>query len=518
MHPLSHRDGVADFEPDRDLGYPGTYPFTRGIQPTMYRGQLWTMRQYSGMGDAEQSNRRFKFLMAQGGTGLSVAFDLPTQIGYDSDSPWAEGEVGKAGVAIDSIEDMERLFAEIPLETVSTSMTINATANIILALYVAVARRSGVQLENLSGTVQNDILKEHIARGTYIYPLPHGLRLAIDLFTWTSRYLPSWTPISISGYHMREAGATASQEVAFALANGRAYLAGLRDAGVDIDRSAPRFSFFFAAHNNFFEEVAKFRAARRLWARLMEEQFGARDAKSKSLRFHVQTGGSTLTAQQPENNLVRSALQALSAVLGGAQSLHVNGYDEALSLPSEEAALLALRTQQILAQETGVGQTVDPLAGSYHLESLTAAIEQEARSYLEQIDGLGGMVAAIERGWVQREIEDAAYRHQREIDTGEAVVVGVNCFASPGQDFPLPPERSVDEMAARRQVERVRALRARRDPFRWQASLARVVEQARSGGSLMPAILEAVESCATVGEIAASMRSVFGEYKQTPLG
>jgi methylmalonyl-CoA mutase, N-terminal domain len=513
MHPLPHLDGVADFEPDRDLGYPGTYPFTRGIHPSMYRSRLWTMRQYSGMEDAEQSNQRFKFLLAQGAAGISVAFDLPTQIGYDSDSPWAEGEVGKAGVAIDSIEDMERLFAEIPLETVSTSMTINATANIILALYVAVARRSGARLEKLSGTVQNDVLKEYIARGTYIYPLPQALHLAIDLFTWTSRYLPCWTPISISGYHMREAGATAAQEVAFALANGRAYLDGLRDAGLDIDRSAPRFSFFFAVHNDFFEEVAKFRAARRLWARLMQEQFGARNAASKSLRFHVQTAGSTLTAQQPENNLARSALQALSAVLGGAQSLHVSGYDEALSLPSEDAARLALRTQQILAQETGVGQTVDPLAGSYYLESLTAAIEQEARGYLEQIDRLGGMVAAIERGWVQREIEDAAYARQREIDTGKAIVVGVNSFAIPGEELPSPPGCSVDDIAERKQVERVRALRARRDPGRWQAALTRVVEQARAGGSLMPVILEAVESSATVGEIAASLRSVFGEYK-----
>ena len=518
MHPFLGRDGRTAFEPDHDLGYPGEYPFTRGIHPTMYRRRLWTMRQYSGMGDPEQSNRRFKFLLAQGGAGLSVAFDLPTQIGYDSDSPWAEGEVGKAGVAIDSIEDMERLFADIPLDTVSTSLTINATANIILALYVAVARRSGARLEKLSGTVQNDILKEHIARGTHIYPLPHGLSLAIDLFTWTSQYLPSWNPISISGYHMREAGATAAQEVAFALGNARAYLDALREAGLDIDQSAPRFSFFFAAHNNFFEEVAKFRAARRLWARLMQEQFGARDARSKSLRFHVQTSGSTLTAQQPGNNLARCALQALSAVLGGAQSLHVNGYDEALSLPSEEAALLALRTQQILALETGVVHTVDPLGGSYYLESLTGTIEQEARSYLEQIDRLGGMVAAIERGWVQREIEDAAYRHQREIDAGEAVLVGVNRFAIASEDLPPASGCSVDEMAERRQVERIRAFRARRDPLRWQAGLTHVIEQARAGGNLMPVILEAVESCATVGEIAGSMRSVFGEYTQMPMG
>jgi methylmalonyl-CoA mutase N-terminal domain/subunit len=515
---------LAGFDPEDDLGYPGQYPFTRGIRPTMYRGRLWTMRQYSGMGDAEQSNQRYKFLLTQGTDGLSVAFDLPTQIGYDSDSPWAAGEVGKAGVAIDSIEDMERLFAGIPLDTISTSMTINATANILLALYVVAARRSGVELAQLSGTVQNDILKEYIARGTYIYPLAPGMRLVADLFAWTGQHLPKWNPISISGYHMREAGATAVQEVAFSLANGLAYLAALREAGLSIEQSASRFSFFFAAHNDFFEEVAKFRAARRLWARLLREQFGL---GSGALRFHAQTAGSTLTAQQPENNLARTALQALSAILGGAQSVHVNGYDEALGLPSEEAARLALRTQQILARESGVAQTVDPLAGSYHLESRTTSIEQEARSYLERIDALGGMVAAIERGWVQREMEDAAYRHQRAVDAEETVVVGVNRFiGSPappapasrgasrgGEDSPCLPDQGLDETAERRQVERVRSLRARRDPLRWQTALDRVTAQARSTGNLMPAILEAVESCATVGEIAASLRQVFGEYQ-----
>jgi methylmalonyl-CoA mutase, N-terminal domain len=501
---------LAGFDPEDDLGYPGQYPFTRGIRPTMYRGRLWTMRQYSGMGDAEQSNQRYKFLLTQGTDGLSVAFDLPTQIGYDSDSPWAAGEVGKAGVAIDSIEDMERLFAGIPLDTVSISMTINATANILLALYVVAARRSGAELAQLSGTVQNDILKEYIARGTYIYPLAPGMRLVADLFAWTGQHLPKWNPISISGYHMREAGATAVQEVAFALANGLAYLEALREAGLGIEQSASRFSFFFAAHNDFFEEVAKFRAARRLWARLLREQFGL---GSGALRFHAQTAGSTLTAQQPENNLARTALQALSAILGGAQSLHVNGYDEALGLPSEEAARLALRTQQILARESGVAQTVDPLAGSYYLESLTTSIEQEARSYLERIDALGGMVAAIERGWVQREMEDAAYHHQEAVEAGETVVVGVNRFKSPGEDFPCLPDQDVDETAERRQVERVGALRARRDPLRWQTALDRVTEQARSAGDLMPVILEAVESCATVGEIAGSLRQVFGEYQ-----
>ena len=441
MHrPFYRAEDLAGFDPDDDLGYPGQHPFTRGIRPTMYRGRLWTMRQYSGTGDAEQSNQRYKFLLAHGSDGLSVAFDLPTQIGYDSDSPWAAGEVGKAGVAIDSIEDMERLFAGIPLETISTSMTINATANILLALYVVAAQRSpglaprlagaggagGAELAQLSGTVQNDILKEYIARGTYIYPLAHGLRLVTDLFAWASQHLPKWNPLSISGYHMREAGATAIQEIAFSLANGRAYLEALREAGLDVAQSAPRLSFFFAAHNDFFEEVAKFRAARRLWARLLREQFGL---DCGALRFHAQTAGSTLTAQQAENNLARTALQALSAVLGGAQSLHVNGYDEALGIPSEEAARLGLRTQQILARESGVAQTVDPLAGSYYLESLTTSIEQEARSYLERIDALGGMAAAIELGWVQREIEEAAYRHQQAVERGETVVVGVNRFS-----------------------------------------------------------------------------------------
>jgi methylmalonyl-CoA mutase, N-terminal domain len=516
MHrPVYRAEDLAGFDPEGDLGYPGQYPFTRGIRPAMYRGRLWTMRQYSGVGDAEQSNQRYKFLLTQGCHGLSVAFDLPTQLGYDSDSPWAAGEVGKAGVAIDSIEDMERLFSGIPLDSVSTSMTINATANILLALYVATARRaqgSGAELTRLSGTVQNDILKEYIARGTYIHPLAPALRLASDLFAWTSQHLPKWNPISISGYHMREAGATAVQEVAFSLANARAYLEVLRQAGLDPGQSAARFSFFFSAHNDFFEEVAKFRAARRLWARLLQEHFGL---DSGALRFHAQTAGSTLTAQQAENNLARTALQALSAILGGAQSLHVNGYDEALGLPSEEAALLALRTQQILALESGVAQTVDPLAGSYYLESLTTSIEQEACSYLERIDALGGMVAAIERGWVQREIEDAAYRHQQAVDAGETVVVGVNRFTSP-DDSPCLPDQDVDEAAERRQIERVRALRAHRDPLRWRAALDRVTEQARSAGNLMPVILDAVESYATVGEIAGSLRQVFGEYHPMP--
>ena len=376
-------DDLDEFAPERDLGFPGQYPFARGIQPTMYRGRLWTMRQYAGMGDAEESNRRYKFLLANGMAGLSVAFDLPTQIGYDSDSPWALGEVGKVGVAIDSIEDMDRLFSGIRLDAISTSMTINATASILLALYVAVGRRSGAEIRKLSGTVQNDILKEYIARGTYIYPIRHGLRLVTDIFAWTHRHLPAWNSISISGYHMREAGSTAAQEVAFTLANGRAYVQAACNAGLDIDLFAPRLSFFFNAHNDFLEEAAKFRAARRLWASIMREHFKAKDPRSWMLRFHTQTAGSTLTAQQPENNVVRTAIQALSAVLGGTQSLHTNGYDEALALPSEEAARIALRTQQILANESGVAQTVDPLAGSYYVESLTNSIEQAATDYLE---------------------------------------------------------------------------------------------------------------------------------------
>ena len=506
-------EDLGEFDPERDLGYPGQYPFTRGIHPTMYRGRLWTMRQYSGMGDAEESNRRYKFLLANGAAGLSVAFDLPTQIGYDSDSPWAMGEVGKVGVAIDSIEDMERLFAGIRLDTISTSMTINATASILLALYVAAARRAGAEVSALSGTVQNDILKEYIARGTYIYPIRHALRIVTDMFAWTNQRMPEWNCISISGYHMREAGSTAIQEVAFTLADGRTYVQAALNAGLDIDVFAPRLSFFFNAHNDFFEEAAKFRAARRLWARIMREGFGAQSPRSWMLRFHTQTAGSTLTAQQPENNIARTAVQALSAVLGGTQSLHTNGYDEALALPTEEAARIALRTQQILACESGVAQTVDPLAGSYYVESLTNSIEQGAAAYLERIDAMGGMLSAVERGWVQREIQNAAYEHQQAIDQGTAVVVGVNRFTR--DHAPSIPIQRIDESLERKQIERLRALRLRRDPIRWQASLDRVREHAQGGENLMASILEAVESSATVGEIAESMRAVFGEYQET---
>ncbi|MBV8630216.1 MAG: methylmalonyl-CoA mutase family protein [Silvibacterium sp.] len=501
------------FDPERDLGYPGEYPFTRGIQPTMYRGRLWTMRQYAGMGDAKESNRRYKFLIANGTAGLSVAFDLPTQIGYDSDDPMALGEVGKVGVAIDSIEDMTRLFDGISLDNISTSMTINATASILLALYVAVARRTGADVKKLSGTVQNDILKEYIARGTYIYPIPHAMRIVTDMFAWANEEVPEWNTISISGYHMREAGSTAAQEVAFTLADGMAYVQAAIDAGLDIDRFAPRLSFFFNAHNKFFEEVAKFRAARRLWASIMRDRFGAKNPRSWMLRFHTQTAGSTLTAQQPENNIVRTAIQALSAVLGGTQSLHTNGYDEALALPTEEAARIALRTQQIIACESGVPNTIDPFAGSYYLESLTTEIEQQARAYLDRIGALGGMLRAIEQGWVQQEIQNAAYEYQRAVDTGEATVVGVNRFTR--EDEPSIPIQRIDEALERKQIERVRALRGRRDPLRWQASLDAVKDHARIGSNLMPAILEAVESSATVGEIAAAMREVFGEYEES---
>jgi methylmalonyl-CoA mutase N-terminal domain/subunit len=498
---------------NRNIGYPGEYPYTRGIQPTMYRGRLWTMRQYAGMGDAEESNRRYKFLLASGTAGLSVAFDLPTQIGYDSDDPMSLGEVGKVGVAIDSIEDMERLFADIPLDKISTSMTINSTASILLALYVAVARRNGLDTKKLSGTVQNDILKEYIARGTYIYPVTQAMRIITDMFAWTNQHVPEWNTISISGYHMREAGSTAVQEVAFTLANGKTYVQAAIDAGLDIDRFAPRLSFFFNAHSNFLEEVAKFRAARRMWARIMREEFGAKNPRSWMLRFHTQTAGSTLTAQQPENNIVRTAVEAMAAVLGGTQSLHTNGYDEALALPTEQAARTALRTQQILAYESGVAQTVDPFAGAYCIEALTDAIETRATEYLKKIAAMGGMLRAIERGFVQQEIQNAAYEFQRAVDAGDAVIVGVNRFTR--EDEPGIPLQHMDERLERKQVERVRAMRTRRDSVRWQAALQGVTDAARSGANLMPAILQAVESYATVGEIAGTLRKIFGEYRET---
>src|SRR6476646_9638054 len=488
---------------DAEVGYPGEYPFTRGVQATMYRGRLWTMRQYAGMGDAEESNKRYKYLLANGTTGLSVAFDLPTQIGLDSDHPLAAGEVGKVGVAIDSIEDMERLFDGIDLTKISTSMTINATASILLALYVAVARRKGADIRKLSGTVQNDVLKEYIARGTYIYPPHQAMRIITDMFAWANDNVPDWNTISISGYHMREAGSSAVQEVAFTLGNGMAYVEAAIKAGLDVDKFAPRVSFFFNAHNNFLEEVAKFRAARRMWARIMREHFKARNPKSWMLRFHTQTAGSTLTAQQPENNIVRTAIQAMAAVLGGTQSLHTNSFDEALSLPTEQAARIALRTQQVVAYETGVPNTVDPLAGSYFVESLTEEIEKNAKAYLAKIDAVGGMLKAIERGFVQQEIQNAAYEYQRAVDAGEAIVVGVNRFEQE-QDKPVPIQR-INEKLERQQIERVRALRAERNESSWKQAITAIQDSARSGDNLMPRILAAVEANATVGEIADAM-------------
>ena len=504
---------LLDWNYDRQVGYPGDFPYARGVQPTMYRGRLWTMRQYAGMGDADESNKRYRYLLAHGTTGLSVAFDLPTQIGFDSDHSLAAGEVGKVGVAIDSIEDMERLFDGIDLTKISTSMTINATASILLALYVAVARRKGADISKLSGTVQNDVLKEYIARGTYIYPVPTAMRIVTDLFAWTNENLPEWNTISISGYHMREAGATAVQEVAFTLGNGAAYVQAAINAGLDIDVFAPRLSFFFNAHNDFLEEIAKFRAARRMWAHIMREKFGAKNPRSWMLRFHTQTAGSTLTAQQPENNIVRTAIQAMAAVLGGTQSLHTNSFDEALSLPTEQAARIALRTQQVVAYETGVPNTVDPLAGSYFVESLTEEIEKNAKAYLAKIDAVGGMLKAIERGFVQQEIQNAAYEYQRAVDVGEAIVVGVNRFEQE-QDKPVPIQR-INEKLERQQIERVRALRAERNESSWKQAITAIQDSARSGDNLMPRILAAVEANATVGEIADAMRQVFGEYRET---
>ncbi|MBZ5596814.1 MAG: methylmalonyl-CoA mutase [Acidobacteriia bacterium] len=512
VRPLYTPADMEGWDYDRQVGYPGQYPYTRGVQATMYRGRLWTMRQYAGMGDAEESNKRYKYLLANGTTGLSVAFDLPTQIGLDSDNPLAGGEVGKVGVAIDSIEDMQRLFDGIALAKISTSMTINATASILLALYVAVAKRQGGDLRKLSGTVQNDVLKEYIARGTYIYPPQQAMRIITDLFAWTNEHVPEWNTISISGYHMREAGSTAVQEVAFTLGNGMAYVQAAIHAGLDVDKFAPRLSFFFNAHSNFLEEVAKFRAARRMWARIMREHFKARNPKSWMLRFHTQTAGSTLTAQQPENNIVRTAIQALAAVLGGTQSLHTNSYDEALALPTEQAARIALRTQQVIAFESGAPQTIDPLAGSYYIESLTNEIERRAAAYLEKIQALGGMLKAIERGYVQQEIQNAAYEYQQQVDRLEAVVVGVNRFEVE-EERAIPIQR-IDPGLESKQVERLRALRARRDAGPWKDALGKVEEAARSGTNLMPHILRAVEACATVGEISDTMRKVFGEYKE----
>ena len=506
-------DDLRDWDAESDLGYPGQFPFTRGVYPTMYRGRLWTMRQYAGFGSAAESNRRYRYLLSQGQTGLSVAFDLPTQIGMDSDHPLAQGEVGKVGVAIDSLEDMQTLFEDIPLERVSTSMTINSTAAILLALYVTVAKRQGANLARLAGTVQNDILKEYVARGTYIYPPRPAMRIVTDIFAWCRRELPNWNAISISGYHIREAGSTDAQEVAFTLANGIAYVEAAVASGLTVDEFAPQLSFFFNAHNEFLMQIAKFRAARRFWARTMRDRFGARDPRSMMLRFHAQTAGSSLTAQQPENNLARVALQCLAAVLGGCQSLHANALDEALALPTERAALLALRTQQIIAQETGVANTVDPVGGSFAIEKLTDEIEAAAQDYISKIDAMGGTLRAIETGYIQQEIQKSAYDYQKAIERGEQVVVGVNRFQAE-EEQPIPTLR-IDPEIERAQVARLQALRARRDAAKSRAAIEEVERRAHGNENLMPAILAAVEVHATVGEISDALRRAFGEYHES---
>ncbi|MDI3310830.1 MAG: methylmalonyl-CoA mutase family protein [Thermoanaerobacterium sp.] len=505
-------DNIADLNYLNDLGFPGQYPFTRGVQPTMYRGRFWTMRQYAGFGTAEESNARYKYLLSQGQTGLSIAFDLPTQIGYDSDHPMAEGEVGKVGVAVDSLLDMEVLFEGIPLDKVSTSMTINAPAAVLLAMYIVVAEKQGVYLDKLEGTIQNDILKEYIARGTYIFPIEPSLRLTTDIFKYCSEYIPKWNTISISGYHIREAGATAVQEIAFTLANGIEYVNAALKAGLNIDDFAPRLSFFFSAHSDLLEEVAKFRAARRMWARIMKERFNAKNLKSMMLRFHTQTGGSTLTAQQPDNNIVRVALQALAAVLGGTQSLHTNSRDEALALPSEDSVKIALRTQQIIAYESGVCDTPDPLAGSYYVEYLTDQIEDKALQYIKKIDELGGAACAISNGFIQKEIQDSAYRYQKEIEKGERIIVGLNKFKS--EEKYHGNLLKVDPQVGEMQKEKLRKLKTQRDNEEVKRRLSELKEAACGQENLMPKIIDAVRVYATLGEICDVLRSVFGEYRE----
>jgi methylmalonyl-CoA mutase, N-terminal domain len=513
LDPLYSESNLPSWDPEATLGFPGEFPYTRGIYPTMYRGRFWTMRQYAGFGTAVESNRRYRYLLSKGQAGLSVAFDLPTQIGLDSDHPLALGEVGKVGVAIDSLEDMEALFDGIPLEKVSTSMTINATAAILLSLYVAVAKKQGASLAKISGTVQNDVLKEYIARGTYIYPVRPAMRIVTDIFSWCRENLPKWNTISISGYHIREAGSTAVQEVAFTLADGIAYVQAALDASLSVDEFAPQLSFFFNAHNDLLEEIAKYRAARRLWAKLMRDRFHAQDPRSLLLRFHAQTAGSSLTAQQPKNNIVRVAIQALAAVLGGCQSLHTNSLDEALALPTEDAALIALRTQQIIAHETGVTNTIDPVAGSYAIEHLTNEIERGAEEYIAKIDSFGGMLRAIESGFVQGEIQKVAFEFQRAIEKKEQIVVGVNDFVA-GESRKIPT-LSINEEIERSQVARLKALRAKRDSVRVQSALAELQRRASTNENLLPAILAAVEACATVGEISDALRRLFGEYQES---
>jgi methylmalonyl-CoA mutase N-terminal domain/subunit len=508
IHPVYDRSEP----PHHEAGEPGGFPYTRGIYPTMYRGRLWTMRQYAGFATAAESNARYRYLLERGTTGLSVAFDLPTQLGHDSDAPLARGEVGKVGVAIDSVADMETLFDEIPLDRVTVSMTINAPASILLAMLLAVARRRGIPFDKLGGTIQNDVLKEYVARGTYIYPPGPSMRLVTDVMSYCAREVPQWNTISISGYHIREAGSTAVEEIAFTLSNGKAYLRAAREAGIDLDAIAPRISFFWNAHNDFFEEIAKFRASRELWARITRDEFGCKDPRSQMLRFHTQTGGSTLTAQEPENNVVRVTLQALAAVLGGTQSLHTNGKDEALALPTAESAKLALRTQQIIGYESGVTDVVDPLAGSYYVESLTSRLIERAGATIAEVDALGGSIAAIESGWMQSRIADSAYAAQQAIERGEAVVVGVNAFVEPGGDRVTIPLQRVDQQVERDQVERLRAFRAARDTQTVDARLGEIRRAAAGSENLMPLFVEAVDAGATLGEICNVLRDVFGVY------
>jgi len=504
---------VQDMDYMNDLGLPGQFPYTRGVQPTMYRGRLWTMRMYAGFATAEESNQRYKYLVEQGSSGLSVAFDLPTQIGYDSDHALSEGEVGKVGVAIDSLADMEVLFDGIPLDKVSTSMTINAPASVLLAMYIAVAEKQGVSSDKLRGTIQNDILKEYIARGTYIFPTEPSMRLITNIFEYCSKDVPLWNTISISGYHIREAGSTAAQEVGFTIADGIAYVEAAIEAGLDVDTFAPRLSFFFNAHNDLLEEVAKYRAARRLWAKIMKERFGAKNPKSMALKFHTQTGGSTLTAQQPENNIVRVAIQTLAAVLGGTQSLHTNSKDEALALPTEDSVRVALRTQQIVGYESGVTNTVDPLAGSYYIEAKTSQIEEEAMAYIKKIDDLGGAPKAIDKGYVQQEIMDAAYDYQKEVETGERIVVGMNKFQIE-EEAPKGLLR-VDPAVGERQKQKIADLKAKREQAKVDETLAALRTACEGTDNVMPFILEAVRAYATLGEICGVMREVFGEYQQS---
>ncbi len=497
---------------DEGLGFPGEYPYTRGVQPTMYRGRLWTMRQYAGFGDADESNKRYKYLLSQGQNGLSIAMDLPTQIGFDSDDPIAAGEVGKVGVAVDSLADFERLFDGIPLDEISTSVTANATASILLAFYIALAEKRGISPDALKGTVQNDILKEYIARGTYIFPPGPSMRLTTDLFAYCSREVPGWNTISISGYHIREAGSTAAQEVGLTLADGIAYVEAAIKAGLDVDSFAPRLSFFFNAHNDMLEEVAKYRAARRLWAKIMKERFGAKKDKSMMLRFHTQTAGSTLTAQQPDNNIVRVTIQTLAAVLGGTQSLHTNSRDEALALPTEESVRIALRTQQIVAEESGVTGTIDPLAGSYYIESLTDDIEERAMGYIETVDNMGGMVRAIEEGWPQREIQNSAYEYQKDIESGQRIIVGVNKFQIE-ETSPKGLHR-VDPEVEKKQIRRLAEVKAGRDAERVNTILADIRKCAEGSDNLMPLFVEAARSYVTLGEIVGVLKDVFGEYRE----